>query len=413
MANPRACGWYLKRLQFFLDMIGKPERKIPHYIHVTGTSGKGSVTSIMHSILQAAGKKVGSTYSPHPSTITERWKIGNHFMSKTEFAQIVTELKAKFDKYLEKTPYDMLSFFEITEAIGLTFFARHKIEWVVMEVACGGRTDSSNIIPWKDVAIITNIGVDHVGILGNNKKEIAYEKAGIIKKHCAIFTMEKNAKIREIFWKECKKLKNNNLHYIKTGTMLSNTNNLTGTDFTYKKEFYHTPTLGSHQINNSILCVEVAEYLKIPHKAIKKGLNQVEQPLRMEIVAKKPLTILDGAHNADKMRTTVQTTKNILTSSNNLHLLIGFSNDKNIKKMLAQLATLKPKTVAVTRNTGNPFRKVAEPKFLANTFKTLSPKSHIKIFLDPSMAFAWSKKQAKKTDVILATGSIFVSGQLR
>jgi dihydrofolate synthase/folylpolyglutamate synthase len=414
MTNQRHCGWYLKRLQFFLNLIGNPERKIPHYIHITGTSGKGSVTAYLHSVLEANGKKVGSTYSPHPTTITERWKIGSKFMSKKEFVEIVEYLKPKLDEYIAKTPYDMLSFFEITEAIGLVFFARNKVSWAVMEVACGGRTDSSNIIPWKDVAVITNIGVDHIGVLGNNKKEIAYEKAGIIKPGCSVFTMEQNSSIRKIIEKECKCKKIKNYNYVKPGKLTGVNYNLNGTDFVYHNKKYYTPALGSHQIKNIILCIEIAKYLNTPNKAIQKGMARVYQPLRMEIISKKPLVIVDGAHNSDKMKTTIETMKQISRQTNNqTNLVVGFSGDKNISKMIKQLATLKPKSIAITRNTVNPFRKVADPQLLFKSFKKLLPKSKIKIFLDPRAAFKWSKKQTADNECLLATGSIFLSGEIK
>jgi len=176
MKEGNMCDWYLKRMQFFLDLIGNPEKKIKHYIHVTGTSGKGSTVSFLHNILQADKRKVGSTYSPHPTIITERWKVGNSYMTKKEFVEIVKYLKPKLDEYLEKTPYDMLSFFELTEAIGFIFFAQKKVDWLVLEVACGGRYDSSNIIPYKDVAAITNIGLDHVGIIGISARKYAYQR---------------------------------------------------------------------------------------------------------------------------------------------------------------------------------------------------------------------------------------------
>lgn len=423
MTDPRHCGWYLLRLQFFLNMIGNPERKIPHYIHVTGTSGKGSATAFLHSILQASGKKVGSTYSPHPTTITERWKVGGRHMTKKEFAEIVAYLKPKLDEYIAKTPYDMLSFFEVTEAIGLLFFVRNQVTWAVMEVACGGRTDSSNIIPWKDAAIITNIGVDHIGVLGNNKAEIAYEKTGIIKRNCAVFTGEKNKQMLNIIKRECKKqrvsLKISNFQFLISKQFL---NELI---FNYQNDEYMLHCCGSHQIKNAILCIEVAKHLKIPQQAIQKGLERTRQPLRMEIVSKNPLIILDGAHNPDKMRTTINSTDALqCVSPSNLHLIVGFSADKNISKMIKQLATLKPKTIAVTRNTTNPFRKVADPQSISKQFKKLLPKTQVKIFLDPTAALAWSKKHlpgeaqraksgAKKGDTILTTGSIFVSGELR
>ena len=206
MKDPKHCSVYLKRLQFFLDILGNPEKKIPHYIHVTGTSGKGSTVAFLHSILNEAGYKVGSTQSPHPTTITERWQVGNKYMSKSEFVELIEFIKPKLDEYIKTSPYDMLSFFEICEAIGFLYFKKKKVKWAILEVGLGGRYDASNIIPYKDVAIITNIGLDHTNILGNDKKVIAYEKAGIIKKGCMVFTGERNKKILEFESSEVNKI---------------------------------------------------------------------------------------------------------------------------------------------------------------------------------------------------------------
>jgi dihydrofolate synthase / folylpolyglutamate synthase len=393
MSDPRHCSWYLKRLQFFLDILGNPEKKIPHYIHVTGTSGKGSVTTMMHSILHESGKSVGSTYSPHPTTILERWKVGNKHMTKKEFVELIEYIKPKLDKYIKTTPYDMLSFFELTEAIGFVYFAKKKVNWVVLEVACGGRYDSSNIIPKKDVAIITNIDLDHVGIIGNNKEEIAYEKSGIIKPGCAVFTQERNKKILEVINKECRKNK----------TSLNQVNN---------KINYELNVLGEHQQKNAALCSAVAKHLDIPENKIKAGLLKIRLPIRMEIVSKKPLIILDGAHNPDKIKSTVNTINELanLQTFKPVNLIIGFSENKDTTSMIRQLSKLEPKSIACTRYTNNPFRKVTDPADTAKKFKKILPNSKIAIFLDPSDALNWSKKQK---GLILATGSIFLSGELR
>ncbi len=415
MTDPRQCGWYLDRLQAFLTILGNPEKKIAHYIHVTGTSGKGSTTAFMHGILHAAGYKVGSTYSPHPSKITERWKIGNEYMSEQEFVSIVEYLKPKLDLYIQNTKYDMISFFELTEAIGLLFFVRHKVTHAVMEVACGGRYDSSNVIPHKDLALITNIGLDHVGIIGNNKSEIAYEKAGIItKKTSHALTAEKNTRIARIIEAEAKK---HHVPYTRISKP-SYTNvqfSKDGISFVYGMTTYTLPVHGVHQIHNAILCIEAAKKLQIDERTIIDGLMHTTQPLRMEVVKMKPLTILDGAHNHDKVRSTVETTRTLLPlfNINNLHLIVGFSADKDIDGMLVHLLSLKPQTIVVTRNTVNPFRKVANMVDLKKKITHILPHTTVGVFLDPREAYEYTKKTARKNDAILATGSIFMSGELR
>ncbi len=406
MRDPKACELYLKRLQFFLDILGNPERTIPHYIHVTGTSGKGSVCTFLHQMLLAAGKNVGSITSPHPTYLYERWQIGNRFMSQKEFVKLTEEIKPKLDTYLRTSPYDMISFSELMTAIGLYYLAQKKVEWAVVEVGCGGRYDATNVIPWKDVAVITNVGLDHMEILGDTKEKIAYEKSGIIKPGCTVYTMDKNPKVLRIIEKECRKqnvVLSRNMYYV------TRNKNVSENSFEYHDESFTLSTQGSHQIHNAMMCIDIAESIGLPLSAIKKGLKKTTQPLRMEIVSKNPTIILDGAHNPDKIRTTVRTMK----QPQSLHLVLGFSANKDIRNMIKQLVALNPKTVACTRNTVNPFRKAADPKHIASLIKRLSPKTKVELFLDPEDALNWSKKQATKKNTVLVTGSIFVSGQLR
>lgn len=414
MQDPRQCGWYLKRLQEFLNICGNPERKVPHYIHVTGTSGKGSVTSYLHSILQASGKKVGSNYSPHPTNITERWRVGSKEMTESEFAKIAARLRPLLTEYYRHTKYDMLSFFELTEAIGLSFFAEKKADWVVTEVACGGRYDASNVIPWKDVAVITNIGLDHVGIIGNNKKEIAYEKAGIIKPGVLTCTSETDPKILRVIEKECKL---NRAPLVKVGEAKYEIKSVTdtGTVFVYDNTTWQLSATGEHQVKNAILCINVARAIKIKDTDIQAGLLAANQPLRFEVVGKEPLLVLDGAHNEDKITSTVKAVERLKKAGkfDRLHLVLGFSADKALNPILKSLSGLKPATVAATRNTQNMFRRVADPRQIAKVMVKSSPKTQVAVFLDPQTAWEWSIGQAGKKDLVLATGSIFLSGEIR
>lgn len=410
MTDPKHCALYLKRACFLLDLLGNPEKKIPHYIHVTGTSGKGSVCAFLHAILQAAGKRVGALTSPHPTWITERWQIGSQIMSQQEFVQIVREIKPVLDAYERQSPYTMVSYSELMTIIGLYYFAKKIVTWAVIEVGCGGRYDATNILPKKDIAVITNIGTDHAHLIGPTKAEIAYEKAGIIKSGCRVFTMENNKLMLSILEKEAKKVRAIAFNRTLNRDVRIITSHLTGSHFTYRQQSYHLTVPGRHQIANAALAIDIAQALKIPAAAIKHGLAAAKQPLRMEVVSSQPLIILDSAHNIEKIRTTVTTMRKL---GGNLHLIIGFCNDKPWKKMVHELATLRPATIACTRNTINPFRKAADPKALAKEFKKNLPKVKTEIFLDPQDALAWSRKKIKAGNIILVTGSIFLSGELR
>ncbi len=427
MKDPRKCGVYLERTKFFLKLLGSPEKKVPHYIHITGTSGKGSVATLLESIFRQAGHTTGLLTSPHASSIIERWQVNGKQMSQKEFVEIVKKFKPIMDKYLKNSPHDMVSFHEITDIIGFYYFAQKKVKWGILEVGMGGRFCSSNVIEKKDAAIITNIGWDHKNLIGPTKKNITTEKAGIITAPCQVFTMEKSKPLLEIIKKQSQKVKAtfNNIEY-----PISNIeSNLEGTKFTYKEKVYFVPTPGIHQAKNSALVIEVAKSLGIKDKAIKKGLKKVKQPLRLEIISKDPTIILDGAHNLEKMKTTVKALldKNLKTESNcspyegelprrgelrgSIHLLVGFSADKEINNLVDLLAELKPSHVTCSRNTMNIFRKVANPAKVAKLFKEKGVETSV--FLDPREALAEAKTKIKKNDILLVTGSIFFSGEIR
>ncbi len=266
MRDPKHCDVYLKRLQFFLDILGNPEKNIPHYIHVTGTSGKGSVCEYIASGLQSSKQHVGIMTSPHPSDITQRFCVNGVSMNTREQTQMEHTIKTALDQYMRTSPYDMLSFFEIITAVGLLHFAHKKVTYAIMEVGCGGRFDSTNIIPHKDIAIITNIGLDHVGIIGNNKAEIAYEKSGIIKPECIALTQEKTKALRAIIQREADRVGAplryiQPLYEIKKQTAFATT-------FVYRKETYTIPSASPQQIDNAILAIEALRILNTAHKTI-------------------------------------------------------------------------------------------------------------------------------------------------
>ncbi len=176
---------------------------------------------------------------------------------------------------------------------------------------------------------------------------------------------------------------------------------------------YHLNNLGYHQIANAKVAIAAAKKLGISDKVIKAGLGATEFPIRFEVVSQKPYVILDGAHNADKVKATVLGIKNLKNKYKNLHLLIGFSDNKDHDSFLKELLNLKPKSLACTRFTKNIFRKTADPKKLMNAALKVNPKLKVAAFLDPEASLAWSMKQADKNDLVLVTGSMFLSGELR
>jgi len=408
----------IRGVRLMLKMAGSPELKIPHYIHVTGTSGKGSVSMMLSRILKAQGFKVGLITSPHPTKITERWQIDNKSMSEKDFIEMVTDLKPVWDHYIHSANYTFPSMVSLNTIIALYYFAKKKVDFAVLEVTCGGKNDVTNVIPYKDVAIITNIGLDHISILGSTKEQITENKSGIITKGCNVFTAEHNPKLVKIMKAAAQKKRASSFVEVETDRYGDKSNAIikqdwNGTDFKLGDKIYHLNNLGHHQIDNAKVVIAASRKLGISEEAITKGLSTTEFPIRFEVVSSKPYIILDGAHNADKVKATILGIQNLKNKYKNLHLLIGFSDNKDHSTFLKELLTLKPKSLATTRFTKNIFRKTADPKKLMNSALKIDPKLSAAAFLDPQAALDWSQKQAGVNDLVLVTGSMFLSGELR
>jgi dihydrofolate synthase / folylpolyglutamate synthase len=186
----------LSKTSNLLKAFGNPHRG-QRYVHIAGTNGKGSVAAMVASILRTSGLKAGFYSSPHLVRFTERFRInGNEIPSETA-AGLVEELRAAID------PTQPPTFFEVTTAMGLIYFAREKVDIAVMEVGMGGRLDATNVIR-PDVSVITNISFDHQAFLGRTLTQIAGEKAGIIKRGIDLVTAATQPRVLELFRKACK-----------------------------------------------------------------------------------------------------------------------------------------------------------------------------------------------------------------
>lgn len=171
--------------------------------------------------------------------------------------------------------------------------------------------------------------------------------------------------------------------------------------------------LGEHQIKNALLAITVAEKLGIPQNAIVRGLASTHLPIRLEVVSKKPLIIIDGAHNRDKMQTTVNTVSKVQSLKSKTHLLLAFSADKEISVMLHQLAALKPASVTCTQFTLNKKRAVIAPTALAKLAKHYFPHAALTAFPNPQKALSLALKKQQAGDLLLITGSMYLAGELR
>ncbi len=360
------------------------------FIHIAGTSGKGSVTAMTHNILWSAGKRVGSLYSPHITTSIERIKVGKKYISPNDWARLLDQIKPAWVKIYSQDQKLRPSYQTIILAIALLYFQEKKCEYAVLEAFIGGKNDVTNIIQNPLVTAITNIGLDHTTILGKTLAEIARAKAGIIKPGVPIVTAEKNPKLIKIFAGRAKKL----------GSAFIRTN---GDNAFYLK------MNGSKQNLNANLAAKIGELLKIDRQKIAEGIKKTVLPCRMEIMQKNPLVILDGAHNPDKIKSTAESLTNF--DYQKLILITTINENKDIRKIIKTLAA-KADRVFVTRHL-NGGRACADLKLMYNLFLELNKKIKVEIMVDPWQALERALEEAKRDDLILITGSFFLAGELR
>lgn len=373
---------YLQRMQDLLDRIDNPEKGFK-YIHITGTAGKGSVSSIVHATLLSHSKSVGLFASPFTVSTIEKIQVGKSYIDPLIFSDMVESIKPHIDSMSIFGKYGMPSYFEIIFAIALLYFQKMKCEYVVLEVGLGGRYDATNIIKNPLVTAITNIGLDHIQVLGSTEEKIAHDKAGIIKKDSIFFTTEDDRKLLSIFKNECGVV-GASYHECK----------VRGLDYEKRNELL----AGSICLNLGI--IEKIEAISIPEQL----------PARFEIVGNKPLVIIDGAHNVAKIKATAHKLKRYKYKE--LSLVIAISADKDWKSMLKILLPV-AKNIYVTRFiTSN--RQCVSPKDLMEFAKNNASKSSfVSLYSDPIKAFNEAKSKISQTDALLVTGSFYLAGDIR
>jgi dihydrofolate synthase/folylpolyglutamate synthase len=382
MANNGNPEIYIKRMKYFLELLGRPDQGFK-YIHITGTSGKGSVTNMIHCCLNASGKKVGSFVSPSVVTTIDKILVNDKFMSPDDFADIVEWIKPALDESYARGPYGRPSYFEIIFAISLLYFKKMKCEWVVLEVGLGGRFDATNVINNPVVTGITNIGYDHTEILGNTLPLIANDKAGIIKRGSEFFTTESRPDLLSIFDGICKK---------------------------YKVTMRSINTGSDYRINNIALVKSICQFIGLTKKNITTGIKRSKLMCRFEMIQKNPIVILDGAHNESKVATTLYNLNKL--HFDKLFLIIGISENKDHYSILRQV--IPAADIILFTRFENRDRKCAHPtKLFAKSKEFMKTGAQSNIYLDPKMALAWARKKASKNDAILVVGSFFLAGELR
>ena len=388
--------------------LGDPHRKI-RTIHVAGTNGKGSTSHMLAAILQTAGYRTGLYTSPHLRDFRERIRVDGEMVSR----QFVVDFTERVRPWLDEIEP---SFFEITVAMAFTLFSQDRVDVAVIETGLGGRLDSTNVID-PELSVITNIGWDHMNLLGDSLEKIAFEKAGIIKPGVpvvigetgqgtsAVF-LEKAGRSSPIFFADQLR---SVMEWEVDGEMLRTVikDNISG-----EMETYALDLPGVYQLRNLLTVLESVHRLrlagwKIGSAQVRTALMHVRRLTglhgRWEVVGREPMIVLDVGHNEDGIRQVVEQIG--LTPHRQLHIVIGMVKDKEVDQVLKLLPM----------DAQYYFTRAAVPRALDAAL--LAEKASAlglagETFPDVNLAVEAARAKAGREDLVVVCGSVFVVGEV-
>ena len=387
--------------------VGDPQNKIKT-IHVAGTNGKGSVSHMLAAVFQQSGYKTGLYTSPHLKDFRERIKMDGEMVEESFVVSFVEKIKAFSE---EVNP----SFFELTVVMALQYFAEQKVDIAIIETGLGGRLDSTNVIT-PILSVITNIGYDHVNILGNTLEQIAFEKAGIIKQNVPVVVGESLPETKNVFLRkasECNAPLVFAEEVFNVSSVVANVDTLkmvAENKNSLVKENYTLDLNGIYQTKNVRTVLTAFAILQqqgfgLKENDIKVALSSVKKLTglhgRWDVIQQKPMIVLDVAHNEDGIK---QLIKQIETCSyKSLHIIFGMVNDKD-DKVLALL----PKEATYYFTKAQIPRALDEEELLK---KALEYNLKGQAFNEVNVALKAAKDHALQEDLIIVCGSVFVVGE--
>lgn len=402
----------LERTYKLLEHLGNPERDLK-LIHIAGTNGKGSTTSMITEILMGEGYKVGMYTSPFIEEFEERIQINRNNIPKESLAILMDEIKVAVDKVIE-AGYNHPTEFEIITVLMLLYFKKENIDFGVIEVGLGGTLDSTNVIK-PIIQVITSISFDHTNLLGNTLEKIAREKAGIIKKGIPTVIYPQQEEVLKVIKNKCFEMDSE--LYIANNENLK-FKNIVNLDKPYQLLKYNNeidillPLLGEHQIINLSVAMQAIEILNnkniidISIANIVKSIKNVSWKGRLEVLSNNPYVVIDGAHNIQGIKTLSRNIKKYFKYEN-LYLILGILADKDVEEMIKIITPMAKKVYSVTPNSirGE----------LAESLKDEVSKfnKNCKSFDKYEEAYLEALNDASEKDLILASGSLYMIGDMR
>lgn len=398
----------LERIRALCNLLGNPQKKLK-IIHVAGTNGKGSTSTMICNILRKSGYDTGLFISPYVTDFRERIQFNGNMIDKYDLAECVEKVKSAIDVLNEKgiNPTE----FEALTATAFVYFEMKKCDFVVLEVGLGGRLDSTNVIEAPYATVITSISLDHTAILGDTIEQIAAEKCGIIKfgAETVLYPFQ-DEKVYPIVEKTCKD-KCNELRIPDIKKLKITDEKLEGTLAEYDGIEFLLPLAGEHMIYNACTAIEAVRSLSrlainISDKAISEGIAISVMPARMELIKKRPVIILDGGHNEGCAK--------VLSDFINKHLkgkrIIMVSSMMADKDYMSYLSTVAPLADVFISTRVDMLRALPSDELMKSASAFCSNCHDVPI---PSKAIIAARNILQDDDVLIVCGSFYLAGDIR
>lgn len=394
----------LDRTIELLNLMGHPEKGLK-FIHIGGTNGKGSTAAMSANILRKAGYTVGLYTSPYIFRFHERMQVNGACISDEELVDIVEKIQP-----LARSMKSEPSEFELVTCIAFEYFKRHKCDIISLEVGLGGEFDATNTIEPAEVSVMTNIGLDHVELLGDTLEKIAQTKSKIIKTGTDAVIYREPASVEAVFEARCKEV-GATLTKADFDSLELVSASLEGQIFNWGQyKNLEMPLLGQHQLKNAAVVLTIVEVLrkrgwKISDEAVREGIATVSWPGRFELIGRKPTFIIDGGHNPQCIEALVKNVRDYL-NGRRLTILTGVLGDKDYNEMYRDMVPFASEFVTVTPD--NPRAMSAQ-----------NLKTYLEQFGKPVTAcetvqegVELAKSLAGEDGVVLAYGSLYMLGDI-
>ena len=395
----------LSRITELLERLGAPHKGMK-FVHIAGTNGKGSCAAMTASVLKTAGYKTGLFTSPYIFRFNERMQINGKQIEDDVLAEIVEKVKPAAES-MEDHPTE----FELMTAAALLWYKQENCDIVVLEVGLGGRFDATNIIDAPEAAVIMNIGLDHVSILGDSVEQIAFEKAGIIKPGCSVVLYQQSEAVTDVIRRRCEE-EDASLRIADFSEIKPEFDSLMGQSFRYMDEIYALPLLGSHQLKNAAVVLELVDVLrargwKLEQSDVEHGIYAVSWPGRFELINDEPEFIVDGGHNPQCAQSVRD---NLLHYFPGIYrvLLVGVLKDKDFESLADILNEAADEYVCISPSNPRALPAAELADSLEKYGKRITVCTSIEDGVETAMDIA-----AGKNGMVCAVGSLYSVGEIR